>query len=329
MILKPDTYSKAVLYFSSAPGYWRLNDLEAPVRAAGGPIGLHPLRLTDRLDDGHFAHFDAEGLPAHFRGGRELHNYTTVAAWGLANWDRYLESGDKTYAHKLLRAAGYFLRTGHHEAGALKFRGQILTGAHEGALSAMFQGQAMSVFCRAWLHTRDDEYLTAAQAALAPMLVSIEEGGVVGRVDPPNVSWLEEWPQIERHHAFNGVFDALWGAYDLHLVSGHREAEAVFSEAVQSVIAVLPLVDTGFWSWYGVPDGPHPYIASAQYHNKHICLLRALARQTGVADFEHAAERFARYARNPLCRLRAAVQLAAAKLVRPPRSAPSARVRQA
>ncbi|HYK02977.1 MAG TPA: D-glucuronyl C5-epimerase family protein [Thermoanaerobaculia bacterium] len=310
-----DKLHKLTLYFESDPGYWRLNDQRQPTRADGGPLGRHPLRLTDRLDDGHFDRFDEEGLP--LRGaGAGIHGYTTIAAWGLANWDRYLDTGDALHAQRLLTVAGYFLRTGHPRGEGLEFRADLPGRGHTGALSAMVQGQAMSVFCRAWLSTREQRYVDAAAAALAPMLVRVEDGGVLGRIDSANVSWLEEWPEMPGHHAFNGAFDALWGANDLALVSGHAGAKSVFEEAVESVVAVLPLVDTGFWSSYGVRDGGHAHIASAQYHNKHVCLLEALAAQTGNNELADAARRFAGYTRNPLYRMRAAAVLARTKLVR-------------
>jgi heparosan-N-sulfate-glucuronate 5-epimerase len=61
---------------------------------------------------------------------------------------------------------------------------KVLEGSMElppGWYSAMAQGQAMSLLVRAYLYTKDRQYLTAAVAAMKLFEISSEQGGVLAK----------------------------------------------------------------------------------------------------------------------------------------------------
>ena len=99
----------------------------------------------------------------------------------------------------------------------------------------------------------------------------------------------------------NGHIYALLGLYDLLKVSNNIKVESLFNEGVESVKNLLPLFDSGFWSWYWI-NNPK-YMASAMYHNLHICQLEILYNITGIDEFNVFATKFERYARSPIYRI--------------------------
>src|SRR4051794_18480741 len=94
-----DSAHKALLYLR--PGsYWaasRSTSARVPSK-----LGYFPLDLRPRLREGHFRDFDDDGLPR--RRSREslIYNYTTLCAYGLANWALYLDTGDPSYSQLVL-----------------------------------------------------------------------------------------------------------------------------------------------------------------------------------------------------------------------------------
>ena len=178
-----------------------------------------------------------------------------------------------------------------------------------GTLSGLWQGQAISVLCRAWQATKEINYLEAATGLVDPFDLSVERGGVLGRITTRRVPWYEEYVEQPLNHVLNGMATALLGLRDLAVVAGHRRAEELFEIGVQSLNIALSDFDTGFWTWYSVSDCGPPYIASMGYHALHICQLTALAEMAGSAELNQWARRFESYARDPICRFRAASYL--------------------
>jgi heparosan-N-sulfate-glucuronate 5-epimerase len=315
-----EALQKIALYFRKQDAYWQLSDDNAPTKIDSGDLGRYPLNFVPRLTTGHFTSFDPEGLPVHTdKDGRGLiHNYTTMSAFAFANWTLYLETGQEDYLKKLLLVADYILRTGEWAGeGALRLRTECAGTGHTGDLSAMFQGEAISVLCRAWQATGDGRYLEAAVGCVGPFDTHFKEEGVRGQIQAANnATWYEEWPNPQWRHALNGMIYSLWGLRDVAIAADHTRAEELFQEGVESVLKALPLFDSGYWSWYCLPENKRPHIASMMYHNLHICQLTALARQTERPEFKPTIERFVRYAGSTVCRFRAAAEMVNAKVLR-------------
>jgi heparosan-N-sulfate-glucuronate 5-epimerase len=312
-----ESLRKLGLYFQGADAYWQLSNGSVHPTVDVGPLGRYPVDLIPRLTSGHFCHFDDAGLPVRFSrdGHGYLHNYTTIAAYALAHWDSYLVTGDQEHIEPLLRAADYILRTAERSPeNIIRLRTEHTGKGHCGALSAMFQGEAISVLCRAWQATKQDRYLDAALECVPPFELPIEKEGVLGHVSRLNIPWYEEYPAQPGDHVLNGMIYALWGLRDLALVVDQPRARRLFETGVSSIVAALPLFDSGFWSWYWISEEGRPYIASMMYHNLHTCQLTALARQTGATELAAWAGRFRGYAGSAICRLRAAASMVGARV---------------
>jgi hypothetical protein len=133
-----ETARKFILYFLPLRTYWRLVEPSSHYALAPGPEGHYPLPLYQRVKEGHYADFDAMGLPVRFRSDKTTyHNYTTLCSFALANWERYIETGHSEYAAVLVNTAKYMLETSE----VLADGSVLLHDERDGSLSAMYQGR--------------------------------------------------------------------------------------------------------------------------------------------------------------------------------------------
>jgi heparosan-N-sulfate-glucuronate 5-epimerase len=314
----PENLKKASLYFRSTRAYWSLQDHEQRLAINAGPMGRYPLNLESLLGGAHFTDFDQAGLPVRKSSeAREfLHNYSTLCAWGLGHWDRYLRTGNGEELRKLLLVADYILQTCHHDGNVALLRAERPAAGHTGEVSALWQANSISVLCRAWHATQTADYLETA-CLLVPLFdVPVEEGGVLGYITRLGVHWYEEYVQKPLNHVLNGMLYALVGLRDLILTTAHPRATELFQQGIASVIAALPEFDTGYWSWYQLSETGSSYIASMGYHTLHVRLLEALSERTGQPELGKWAARFQSYAHSPLNRCHALMQIVQQK-VRP------------
>ncbi|MBW3634416.1 MAG: D-glucuronyl C5-epimerase family protein, partial [Chloroflexi bacterium] len=148
----PETLNKIRLYMRPDRRYW------TPIAAAdraSDPM-LYPLNFAPRLADGHFSHFDERGLPLRPTSAGHIHNYTRICGWALAHCSlaragRLNSTGERA----LIVAADYVTETGVAVAAGLHQRAEIPGSGHVGGISAMAQGQAMSLLVRAHRLTAD------------------------------------------------------------------------------------------------------------------------------------------------------------------------------
>jgi hypothetical protein len=276
-----------------------------------GVLGRYPLNLEPRLTSGHFIHFDEQGLPIRVGpdGRGFVHNYTTMCGFALGHWDRYLREGNQSDLGRLLCTATYLIKTVDRSGRFALLRNDVGGGKHMGNPSGMAQGEALSVLCRAWQATQQQEYLDVAQQLLPAFDVPVEEGGVLGRIESVGVPWFEEYVEQPLNHVLNGMLIALFGLRDLSLLTGSEQAEILFNRGVESAVAAVPAFDSGYWSWYQIAASGQSYIASMGYHMLHVCLLTALGECCGKAELTRYAQRFESYARRPLNRCRAVLQM--------------------
>jgi hypothetical protein len=132
---------------------------------------------------------------------------------------------------------------------------------------------------------------------------------VLGRIESIGVPWFEESVEKPLNHVLNGMLIALFGLRDLSLVTDSAPAKTSFNRGVKSVVAALPAFDSGYWSWYQIADSGQCYIASMGYHMLHVRLLTALGECSAEAQLTRYAQRFETYARRPLNRCRAVLQM--------------------
>jgi heparosan-N-sulfate-glucuronate 5-epimerase len=306
-----ETFSKVGLYLTPWRHYW------SPTRGSGVIRELdYPIDFAPRLADGHFTHFDEAGVPLRSTPAGPIHNYTRICGFALAHWSA-IGPGRGTPSDRaaFLSAADYLMQTGQRVGAEVRLRAEVPGHGHVGRLSAMSQGQAMSVLVRAHHLTRDQRYLDAALACVGVFERTIEDEGVSTRWSSGGL-WFEEDTRQPARHILNGMIFALWGLEDAAHATASSAADRLYRSGLDTLRERLTNYDSGSWSLYDRPDRGRPYIASMRYHELHIAQLQALATVKGEELFDQVAERFARYARSMPLRLRAGMGLAIGKLRR-------------
>lgn len=169
-----------------------------------------------------------------------------------------------------------------------------------GWYGAMCQGQAISVLVRAYLETKDDRFLTAAEAGVKVFNISSSEGGVRA-VFMDKYEWYEEYPTNPPTFILNGFMYSLLGLYDLKSVSVKLKAEVrrLYQSGLRSLEAMLPLYDTGAGTFYDLRHftmKTAPKGARWDYHSTHINQLLLFATiEKDYRIFRETAERWRGY----------------------------------
>jgi len=169
-----------------------------------------------------------------------------------------------------------------------------------GWYGAMCQGQAISVLVRAYLETKDDRFLTAAEAGVKVFNISSSEGGVRA-VFLDKYEWYEEYPTNPPTFILNGFMYSLLGLYDLKSVSVKLKAEVrrLYQSGLRSLEAMLPLYDTGAGTFYDLRHftmKTAPKGARWDYHSTHINQLLLFATiEKDYRIFRETAERWRGY----------------------------------
>jgi heparosan-N-sulfate-glucuronate 5-epimerase len=178
--------------------------------------------------------------------------------------------------------------------------------------SAMAQGQAASVFVRAFLLSDDEHWGSLAFEAIRPLLVD-HESDVVAFL--PGGPVLQEVPGEPRAHVLNGWIYALWGLWDVHIGLGEALAGSRFRESANLLASMLDLYDVGWWTRYSLFPHRLTDLAKPFYHRLHATQMEVMASLTGRSEFESAARRWADYD-NRRHRVRALAQKAVFRVAR-------------
>jgi hypothetical protein len=261
-----------------------------------------------RADTGEYLHFADEpsveaqyplgpdGVPQpHYPWGVE-DNPVTVAQWALQNWSWWLRGRDQKHLDATLRGADWLVARQEPD-GDLPYLFDVDgAGVPMNApwISAMAQGQAMSVWVRAHSQTGDPRYLDAAGLALLPFDLTFAEGGVLADWD--GLPWYEEYPGERPLHVLNGFQFALIGLHDFAEHSEH--AGELFAAGVNSLEQRIGVFDavTVRSQFYGASGGSRGIVADV-YRRAHAVLTRKLATITGLPNITAFAAKWEGYLR--------------------------------
>uniref|UniRef100_H2YXW6 heparosan-N-sulfate-glucuronate 5-epimerase n=1 Tax=Ciona savignyi TaxID=51511 RepID=H2YXW6_CIOSA len=149
-----------------------------------------------------------------------------------------------------------------------------------GWISAMGQGQGMSVLSRAYHVFQNPKYIVALSQAMLPFTKFPHEGGVRA-VFMDKYTWYEEYPTEPASFVLNGFMYSLIGLYDFKALledkfESYELVTRLYDDGMTSLKAMLPLYDGGSRTFY---DLRHfmvqmpPNIARWDYHTTHISQL--------------------------------------------------------
>lgn len=242
------------------------------------PLGRHvdPDGLAGYYSDlRHKTVGTVDGLPVD--GFGEVNDWVIeIAQCALGFWERRIE-GEKV-DEEFLFLAEWLLEHRSDEPEGVVWRIDVPVpkyGREPGWISAMGQGQAISVLLRAHRLTERDEYLEVARAAFPALQRPVADGGTQSVVDGHPV--LEEYPADRPCAVLNGWIFALFGVHELVVATGDPEARNLFERSASGLVELLPRYDNGWWSLYSLYDHGRPDLAKPFYQRLHPELLEGLA----------------------------------------------------
>lgn len=217
-----------------------------------------------------------------------------LAQLGLGWWELTLRGVDAA-ASQFARVCDRLEGTAKHVGTAALWPYRVRVAKYELPpewISALAQGQAASVFVRAYVAGGEERHAELARAAIEPLL----RGGADSvRARTVDGIVLEECPTRPPSAILNGWIYAAWGLRDVAIGLGSDEARSAYEETVQCLRSVLPQYDMGWWSRYSLYPHRLPDLAKLFYHRLHVEQLRVLDRLTADTFFASVAARWQTY----------------------------------
>ncbi len=228
---------------------------------------------------------------------------TTIAQYALASWNTFLTTGDEKHKQAFMIQARWFVdhesRLSHDSGGwSIPFAVPAYN-ASAPWLSAMTQGEAISVLVRAYLLTGEDVFLQVARRAIRTFELDIRDGGVSTSIGEG--VFFEEVAVYPAAHILNGYLFALFGLYDYVALTSDAQIAKLIERSLVTLHAIIDQFDVGYWSRYELVFG---HMASLFYHSLHVLQLEALVRYSGCMHCAALARRWAGYQQSRICRMR-------------------------
>lgn len=215
---------------------------------------LYPLDWSYQLDreQDHFEPKDNNGIPLRQYPGSSEKYYlvSRIAAFGLAHWNLWRLNNSEHNREKFLNVANWL-----KEVPDARYEHYMpVAGLDVPWITCIAQGEAASVLSRAFIETHDRSFLVQAQAALAPLMVPVENGGLKD-IMPDGRPFLEEYPGTNYRHVLNGCLYASVGIHDVMRTSGENrlEYERLFESIIDSIGHHIGAWDVDGWSTYDYP----------------------------------------------------------------------------
>jgi len=137
---------------------------------------------------------------------------------------------------------------------------------------------------RAWMLTKDKDYLVTAKKALGAFAVPISRGGVLKITD--DGFWWYVWGTGERAKPLNAHLFALIGIYEFYDVTRDSKARFLFDKGIETVKNIVGKYDLNLllfrWSKY---DDKLLLYSGPKYHNFHVKQLMKLFSITRDKQF--------------------------------------------
>ncbi|OBR96509.1 hypothetical protein CLRAG_03790 [Clostridium ragsdalei P11] len=225
---------------------------------------------------------DANNIPMRKYNGKFCYNPVSVELYALSMYGKYINGND---TKKSFLNCADFLINYMDKRGALKynFAYNHYEDLKPGWTSSMAQGQALSVFERAFKVTGDKKYVEAGNKALKYLITPVSEGGVMDTLEAldtnlKNKIFFQEYVNTNSSYTLNGYIFTLMGLYDWwHVKEAQNKyysnvAYEYFNKGIDSLKCILPYYDIGgFTSYdlYYITNNSNPNSAG-YYHSVHV-----------------------------------------------------------
>ncbi|WP_083242024.1 MULTISPECIES: D-glucuronyl C5-epimerase family protein [Pseudomonas] len=236
------------------------------------------------------------GLPQVINGTSLYWNAVTLSHYALMMHGRYLR-GDAESLGKFYQAADKLVElqtsNGAFPYPPMPHRHNSLP---DGWVSAMAQGNALSVFARALKLSGEEKYRVAGDLSYQNLMTSVKDGGSLsdmGDLDPSlkDFIFFPEYPNTPVDYTLNGYMFTLLGIYDWSKSQSKLSSEAAdtYEKGLNTLINILPLYDVDGFSTYDLAHivlKTKPYVAP-EYLGIHVHLLHAINSISPTETTEH------------------------------------------
>jgi heparosan-N-sulfate-glucuronate 5-epimerase len=264
------------------------------------PIDMLPLLALP------FGELDEAGVPYNraTKASPAAYQPTTIAQYALAHWNRYLATENEDHHQAFMIQARWLMEHAvYADSDLATWPIPFPSPAYNAPanwLSALTQGNCISVLVRAYQLTQDESFLQVARRAVRTFERDIRDGGVRSFVGEDGI-FFEEVAVYPATHILNGYILALFGLYDFVALTKDAQIADLIERSVATLRTLIDKFDTGYWSCY---DLHFRHLASYFYHALHITLLEALARYASSGYYAEVAARWRAYQQSHLCRFR-------------------------
>lgn len=240
---------------------------------------------------------DKNGIVMVKYGDQYQYNPVTIAQFALTSYGKYIKTSNVTDKNEFLKYADALIGL-QGKDGALRYNFEyrkpyLHTKYKKGWVSAMAQGQALSVYARAYHITGNTKYLNAGKMAFKFLNTPKSKGGTLTTLADISKNYkdyifYEEYISTPNNYTLNGYMFTLIGLYDWSQVKtkadyGQKEADKMFKKGIASLVILLPKYDIGGFTSYdlsGITMKQRPHVLEA-YHAVHIYQLYGLYTITG------------------------------------------------
>jgi len=300
-------FNKISVFFSlNSANYW---NTITPCNVKEKPIGVGKYYLDFISKSDYIGQMSEEGIPLYeLEGSDPFYHPIVICQYALGLFEKSILCNhlDVSLKNNFLNQADwlvkYFKEKKNLSGWHLNFEIKKY-GIKAPWISAMAQGEAISVLVRANLLTNEPLYLKIAEMALTPFSLNVQEGGFVNRFEGFPI--YEEYPSPHKTvGVLNGFIFSLFGLYDLAIHSKSEEAKFFFAQGVESLKNILKFYDLKYWSQYYLFDYPNNYPASFTYHILAAEQLIALHFLTGENIFLIYSEKWKKQGKSVINKLR-------------------------
>jgi hypothetical protein len=212
--------------------------------------------------------------------GEQL-NPEAAFQYALGLHDKFLAENNDVFLKEFLRYADYFVKTQSPEGDwHYNFDWYISKAPWSSALA---QSRGVSVMLRAWLITKNEQYLHSAKKALSKFKVNTSEGGYLHYFREADCYYFEEYPNAPSG-VINGFMATIFAIWEMSIWADDNDAKELLSLAVTSLEKMLPFYTVKWWTIYDRKrKGWVLNINSPRYHAMQINYLACLATITNSA----------------------------------------------
>lgn len=249
-----------------------------------------------------------------------IYHPVVIIQEALGQYNEYIETGDISYKAQFLNICDWLVDNQENTGAYIYPYSVDIKPTYTlpiNFISGMAQGQALSVFARAFIISSDIKYLKAGKECLDFMLRDgFDEVSGTRRdltdfargfesLQKYNDNYLfEEYLTNPCFYVLNGDLFAIVGLYDWYKTAtedyGSMEAKKAFEGAVESITFLLPYYDFYGWScydlyWHTSGGLESPFFNNSYAHQCHIYLLDFLSQVSDDETISTYYQRFKMY----------------------------------